>query len=70
MPVPLVRWPMRSGRAAGYRYRMRALRTPDTAFAGLPDFDHQPHYVDVPDPAGGVLRMAYVEVVAEFVRAG
>ncbi|MGH3623766.1 MAG: haloalkane dehalogenase [Sciscionella sp.] len=40
---------------------MRALRTPDAAFAGVPDFDYRPHYVDVPDSEGGVLRMAYVE---------
>lgn len=39
---------------------MRVLRTPDDAFAGLPDFDHEPGYVDVPDPDGGTLRMAYV----------
>jgi len=36
------------------------LRTPDERFAGLPDFPHEPRYVDV--PAGGErLRMAYVE---------
>jgi haloalkane dehalogenase len=36
------------------------LRTPDARFAGLPDFDHPPQYVTVPDGDGGSLRMAYV----------
>jgi haloalkane dehalogenase len=40
---------------------MRALRTPDDRFADLPDFAYQPHYVPVPDPDGGDLRMAYVQ---------
>jgi haloalkane dehalogenase len=41
---------------------MRVLRTPDDRFADLPDFDYQPHYVDVPDQDGGTVRMAYVQV--------
>jgi haloalkane dehalogenase len=40
---------------------MDTLRTPDECFAGLPDFDYAPHYADVPDSAGGTLRMAWVE---------
>jgi haloalkane dehalogenase len=40
---------------------MRVLRTPDDRFVDLPDFGHEPHYVEVPDPDGGQLRMAYVE---------
>jgi haloalkane dehalogenase len=40
---------------------MRLLRTPDDRFAELPDFDYQPHYVSVPDPHGGAVRMAYVQ---------
>ncbi|WP_216212867.1 haloalkane dehalogenase [Amycolatopsis aidingensis] len=40
---------------------MRLLRTPDDRFTDLPDFDHEPHYVDIPDPDGGLLRIAYVE---------
>jgi haloalkane dehalogenase len=39
---------------------MRILRTPDERFIGLPDFDYEPRYADVPDPDGGTLRMAYV----------
>ncbi|MBO0775195.1 MAG: haloalkane dehalogenase [Actinobacteria bacterium] len=35
---------------------MRALRTPDSRFTGLPGFGYPPHYADV-----GGLRMAYVE---------
>lgn len=40
---------------------MRTLRTPDERFADLPDFPHIPRYADVPDPDGGLLRMAWVE---------
>src|SRR5215207_6412840 len=40
---------------------MRTLRTPDECFAGLPGFDHEPRYADVPDGDGGVVRMAYVQ---------
>ena len=40
---------------------MRTLRTPDDRFGNLPDFDHVPHYADVPDGDGGTLRMAWVE---------
>lgn len=36
---------------------MRALRTPEERFAGLPDFDYPPLYAEVSDG----LRMAYVE---------
>ena len=39
---------------------MEILRTPDTRFAGLPDFDYAPEYATVPDGDGGSLRMAYV----------
>ena len=35
---------------------MKALRTPDTRFENLPDYDFEPHYVDVDD-----LRMHYVD---------
>jgi len=37
------------------------LRTPDARFAGLPDYDFAPHYVDVPDAALGPLRMHYLD---------
>ena len=40
---------------------MQTLRTPDECFADLPDFDYEPHYADVPDGEGGLLRMAWVE---------
>jgi haloalkane dehalogenase len=36
---------------------MKALRTPDEAFANVPDFPWQPRYADTPDG----LRMAYVD---------
>lgn len=40
---------------------VRLLRTPDDRFDDLPDFDYDPQYVDIPDPDGGLLRIAYVE---------
>lgn len=40
---------------------MEVYRTPDTAFAHLPDFPWEPSYVEVADPDGGTLRMAYVD---------
>ncbi len=43
---------------------METFRTPDDRFAHLPDFDWPPSYADVADPddpAGGTLRMAYVD---------
>jgi len=40
---------------------MDLLRTPDDRFLDLPGFDHAPSYAEVPDGAGGTLRMAYVE---------
>ncbi len=42
---------------------MEILRTPDERFAGLPDYDFEPHYVEI-DPAEGQdrrLRMHYVD---------
>lgn len=39
---------------------MEFLRTPDDRFVGLPDFDYEPRYVEV--PAGdGTARMAYLD---------
>jgi haloalkane dehalogenase len=40
---------------------METLRTPDERFADLPGFPFSPHYVDVPDPEGGSLRVHYVD---------
>ncbi|MQA08023.1 MAG: alpha/beta fold hydrolase [Pseudonocardiaceae bacterium] len=39
---------------------MQVQRTPDERFSGLPDFDYEPGYGEVPDPDGGTVRMAYV----------
>jgi haloalkane dehalogenase len=39
---------------------MRTRRTPEKCFSGLPDFDYEPRYGDIPDGDGGSLRMAYV----------
>lgn len=40
---------------------MDTVRTPDEAFADLPDFPFEPHYVEVDDGEGGTLRVAYVD---------
>jgi haloalkane dehalogenase len=40
---------------------MKILRTPDERFSNLPDFPFTPHYLDVPDGAGGGLRIHYVD---------
>ncbi len=40
---------------------MRALRTPDDRFAGLPDWPFAPHYAEIPDGEGGTLRVHYVD---------
>jgi haloalkane dehalogenase len=40
---------------------VRLLRTPDDRFADLPDFAYAPHYADISDPQGGLIRVAYVE---------
>lgn len=37
------------------------LRTPDSAFAQLPDFDFKPHYLQVNDETYGPLRMHYLD---------
>lgn len=37
------------------------LRTPDHRFESLPDYPYLPHYVDLPDGAGGSVRMHYVD---------
>jgi haloalkane dehalogenase len=45
---------------------VRALRTPDEAFAAVPDYDHPVSYVDVPalDGSAETLRVAYVDIGA------
>ncbi len=40
---------------------MKALRTPDDRFAGLPDFPFAPHYAQVADGEGGELRVHYLD---------
>ena len=40
---------------------MKALRTPDDCFEGLPDYGFEPHYAEVPDGEGGSLRMHYLD---------
>jgi haloalkane dehalogenase len=40
---------------------METLRTPDERFADLPGFPFSPHYLEVPDPEGGSLRVHYVD---------
>jgi haloalkane dehalogenase len=41
--------------------QMQTVRTSDSRFTGLPDFDYQPRYGEVSDAEGGTLRMAWVE---------
>lgn len=40
---------------------VEVFRTPDDAFALLPDFAWKPSYAQVADPDGGTVRMAYVD---------
>ncbi|PKN18905.1 MAG: haloalkane dehalogenase [Deltaproteobacteria bacterium HGW-Deltaproteobacteria-6] len=40
---------------------MKVLRTPDERFRNLPAYPFAPHYVEVPDGEGGVLRIHYVD---------
>ena len=44
---------------------MTVLRTPDACFDDLPGYSFPPHYVDVPNPGGGALRMHYVDAGPE-----
>ncbi|AMN68069.1 haloalkane dehalogenase [Psychrobacter sp. P11G5] len=40
---------------------MKTLRTPDSCFANLPDYDFAPHYLMVDDGEGGELRVHYLD---------
>ncbi len=40
---------------------MDFVRTPDERFANLPGYSFAPHYAEVPDGQGGLLRMHYVD---------
>lgn len=40
---------------------MEVIRTPDEHFRNLPEYDFEPHYVEVPDGDGGSLRIHFVD---------
>lgn len=40
---------------------MESIRTPDSRFEGLPDFNFAPHYAEVDDTDGGTLRIHYLD---------
>jgi len=40
---------------------MKTLRTPDECFAGLPDYDFAPNYIQIDDTEGGSLRVHYLD---------
>ena len=40
---------------------MKKLRTPDSYFINLPDYDFEPHYLMVDDTEGGELRVHYLD---------
>jgi haloalkane dehalogenase len=40
---------------------MNIIRTPEERFENLPDFPFQPHYLEIPDPQFGHLRMHYLD---------
>jgi haloalkane dehalogenase len=40
---------------------MDSLRSPDERFEGLPGYDFEPHYTDVPDGDGATLRVHHVD---------
>lgn len=40
---------------------MEFLRTPDQCFNNLPDYDFEPHYLNVDDNEGGELRLHYLD---------
>jgi haloalkane dehalogenase len=40
---------------------MKVLRTPDERFSGLSGFALEPHYAEIPDGAGGALRVHWVD---------
>jgi len=37
------------------------IRSPDSAFLNLPDFDFAPHFAEIPDPDFRILRMHYLD---------
>ncbi|MFC1885288.1 haloalkane dehalogenase [Thermodesulfobacteriota bacterium] len=40
---------------------MKTLRTPDDRFNNLPGYPFEPHYTEIPDGEGGMLRIHYVD---------
>ncbi|MGK0375271.1 MAG: haloalkane dehalogenase [Arenicella sp.] len=40
---------------------MKKLRTPDSHFENLPDYDFEPHYLDIDDGDNGSLRIHYLD---------
>ncbi|MEK9938778.1 MAG: haloalkane dehalogenase, partial [Ilumatobacter sp.] len=40
---------------------MKVLRTPDDRFAGLPDFDFDPNYLEIDSGDGETLRVHYLD---------
>lgn len=40
---------------------MKVLRTPEAAFANLPDYPFAPHYTGIPDGSGGTMRIHHVD---------
>ena len=40
---------------------MKALRTPDDRFRGIPDFPFAPHYTEIANPGGPSLRIHYLD---------
>lgn len=40
---------------------MKSLRTPDSRFENLPDYDFAPNYVTIDDTEGGTLRVHYID---------
>ncbi|MFV0316408.1 MAG: haloalkane dehalogenase [Microthrixaceae bacterium] len=46
---------------------MDSLRTPDERFENLPEYNFEPHYLEIPDGEGGELRVHYLD---EGLRSG
>jgi len=40
---------------------MEYLRTPETSFENLPDYNFAPHFVEINDTQGGTLRVHYLD---------
>lgn len=53
--------PLLAGPAAARDVSRRVLRTPDSAFIGLPDYDFRPNFIDMDGGELGPLRMHFVD---------